>query len=244
MNADAGAVHVVWHDLECGGYVEDLPLWLALAGRHGDPILDIGAGTGRTAIALARAGHAVTALDRDPELLAELARRSAGLALQTAVSDARELALDRRFALCIVPMQTIQLLGGRAGRTRFLAGVREHLQEDGVTAVAIADQLDVFEVRAGGPAPLPDVCERDGIVYSSQPTAVRADHDAFVLERRRETVTPDGAISVQEDRIRLDRLSAAELEAEAVAAGLTPAGRTLVAPTEDYVGSVVVMLGA
>ena len=48
---------VIWHDLECGGYAEDLALWRELAMRHGGPVLDVGAGTGRTAIMLARAGH-------------------------------------------------------------------------------------------------------------------------------------------------------------------------------------------
>jgi len=237
-------VKVIWHDLECGSYREDLPLWRVLAERHGGPILDIGAGTGRTAIALARAGHAVTALDSDPELLAELSRRSTGLVLQTSLGDARELALGRRFALCIVPMQTIQLLGGSPGRARFLTRLRGHLREGGVAAVALADELDVFEVRAGDPAPLPDVCELDGVVYSSRPTAVRSDGDGFLLERRRETVTTDGELFGEDDLVRLDRLSPAALEAEATAVGLCPVGRELIAPTEDYVGSVVVMLGA
>ena len=38
------------------------------------PVLDVGAGAGRVALDLARAGHDVTALDLDAELLAELAR--------------------------------------------------------------------------------------------------------------------------------------------------------------------------
>ena len=60
---------VIWHDLECGAYTEDLPVWRALAARHGGPVLDVGAGTGRVTLDLARAGHAVTALDTDPALL-------------------------------------------------------------------------------------------------------------------------------------------------------------------------------
>ena len=63
---------VIWHDIECGAYAEDLPLWRSLAAEYGDPVLDVGAGTGRVALDLARAGYRVTALDRDPELLAAL----------------------------------------------------------------------------------------------------------------------------------------------------------------------------
>jgi 2-polyprenyl-3-methyl-5-hydroxy-6-metoxy-1,4-benzoquinol methylase len=66
---------VVWHDLECGSYRADLPLWRELAAREGDPILDVGAGSGRVALELAGAGHRVTALDLDPDLLRVLRDR-------------------------------------------------------------------------------------------------------------------------------------------------------------------------
>jgi precorrin-6B methylase 2 len=68
-------VSVIWHDLECGGYAEDMAVWRALANEYGDPVLDVGAGTGRIALDLARRGHRVTALDRDDALLGELSPR-------------------------------------------------------------------------------------------------------------------------------------------------------------------------
>ena len=52
------------HDVECAAYDLDLTIWRDLAGRAGGPVLDIGAGTGRVAIDLARIGHEVTALKR------------------------------------------------------------------------------------------------------------------------------------------------------------------------------------
>jgi SAM-dependent methyltransferase len=237
-------VSVIWHDVECGAYAEDLPLWRSLADEHGDPVLDVGAGTGRVALDLARHGHRVTALDADPELIAELERRAAGLDVTGIVADARDFELSDRFALCIVPMQTIQLLGGAEGRTAFLRRATRALSPEGVLAVAIAPMLDLFEVVDGGPAPLPDIREIDGVVYASQPTAVRADPDGFVLERRRERITVSGDRSVDQNEIRLDRLTVPELEAEALAVGFRPAGRAEVAATADYVGSEVVILSA
>jgi SAM-dependent methyltransferase len=237
-------MNVIWHDLECGSYGEDMTLWRSLAEREGDPVLDVGAGTGRVALDLARRGHRVTALDRDAELLGELTRRANGFELDTVTADARDFYLDRQFALCLVPMQTIQLLGGRDGRLSFLRCAKRHLTAGALLAIAIAETLELFELEEGIPAPLPDICERDGVVYSSQPTAVRVLGDQFVLERRRATITAAGERSVAEDVIHLDSLTRAQLEQEAAEAGLRRAGDATISPTDDYVGSTVVMLRA
>lgn len=235
---------VIWHDIECGSYTEDLPLWRRLAAQKPGEVLDVGAGTGRVALDLARAGHSVTALDLDGDLLAELRARAGGLAVTTVVADARSFALESRFSLCIVPMQTVQLLGGAPGRAAFLHCASEHLVPGGVVAMAIADRLHLFDVADGHVSVLPDVRELNGVVYSSSPTAVREDGDGFLLVRNRETVGVDGRFSSQRDEIRLDALSAAALEREGVAVGLARAGRERIAETPDHVGSAVVMLSA
>jgi SAM-dependent methyltransferase len=233
---------VIWHDLECAAYEADTTVWRSLAGRHGDPVLDVGAGTGRIALDLARHGHSVTALDHDPVLVAELAHRADGLEVATAVGDARDFELRRRFPLIIVPMQTVQLLGGSEGRRGFLGCARRHLDDGGVVALSITETVELYDTREGFPVPMPDIRELDGVVYSSQPTAVREESDGFVIERLRETIRPDGQRSAEEDLIRLDRVTAVELEREGEAEGLRRSGRMTIPPTRDHVGSVVVMM--
>jgi SAM-dependent methyltransferase len=236
---------VRWHDIECGAYRRDLSLWLELADRSGDPVLDIGAGTGRVALTLATAGHEVIAVDNDPVLVEELGRRAAGLPVRTALADARDLKLPwRELPLCIVPMQTIQLLGGQPGRLRFLESVRAHLAPGGVLAMAVAERVEEFEVTEGVLGPLPDVVEDGGVVYCSQPTAVRREGESFVLHRRRETVDAEGRLGIEHDRVVLDRLSAAELQREGVRAGLRALPSRRISATREHVASVVVMLGA
>jgi SAM-dependent methyltransferase len=235
--------HVIWHDLECGGYTADLPVWSELGRAHGGPILDVGAGTGRTALDLGRLGHEVVALDQDPVLLAELERRAAGLPVRIVCADARSFDLQERFRLIIVPMQTVQLLGGASGRECLLRAAARHLQPDGIVALAITEELDYFTAEDGTPLPLPDIRELDGVVYSSQPTAVREATDGFVLERLRERIGPAGERSVEPDVILLDRLTAPQLEAEARSVGLRPLRTEVVPATPDHVGSVVVILG-
>jgi SAM-dependent methyltransferase len=239
------AATVIWHELECGAYGEDLELWRRLAADAGGPVLDVGAGLGRVTLDLARRGHRVTALDLDGELLARLRTDAAGLDVRTVTADARDFSLHETFALCIVPMQTIQLLGDSAARRGFLGCAVRHLRPGGVLAVAIADGLEPFDAEDELViAPLPDVCERDGFVYCSRATAIRERDGRFVLERRREIVTPAGELTVEHDEVALHRLEPHTLEREGVETGLTPAGRAIVPATDDYVASVVVMFRA
>jgi SAM-dependent methyltransferase len=236
--------HVIWHDVECGSYAADLPLWRELAGADGGPVLDVGAGTGRVTLDLAARGIEVHALDVDAALLEALAdrarERGLGALVHTHTADARAFDLGRTFGLVIAPMQTVQLLGGPAGRAGFLACARRHLRPGGLLACAIAHDVDVYDQEIQ--VPVPDLREVDGVVYQSRPVAVRDEGAAFVLERLRERVSPDGAHTVTEDRIRLDHLTAAELEREARAHGLTAVERREIPETDDHVGSEVAML--
>ena len=236
------SAHVVWHDLECGGYAADLALWLELARSAGGPVLDVGAGTGRVAIALARAGHAVTALDCDGELLDVLADRAAGagVEVQTVVADASRFDVGRRFALVAVPMQTLQLLPGAEQRAGFFASAARALVPGGLVAAAIADELEAFDGSA--PLPDPDTREAAGLRYISQPVAVRPVGASTAIERVREIVGPGGARSSEDDVVLLASVDAAGLAEEAARFGLRGEPPRPVAATEDHVGSTVVML--
>ncbi len=206
-------------------------------------MLDIGAGTGRVALDLARRGQDVTAFDSDPDLLAALAARAAaeGLTVPTIAGDARAFALDRRFALVFLAMQVVQLLGGEQGRASMLASVGHVLEPGGRVALALANPWEAVPAEESLP-PLPDVLERDGWVYSSLPIGVRVDGEHAAIDRIREAVSPDGELTESFDTIVLDGLAADRLEREAQAAGFEILPARYVDPTRDYVGSTVVML--
>jgi SAM-dependent methyltransferase len=231
-------LEALWHDLECGSYEHDLPLWVELAREARGPVLDVGAGTGRVTLALAAAGAPVTAVDVEPALLAALAHRARGLPVSTVVADVRELALAQRFALIVVPMQTLQLLGGAAGRAAFLARAFEHLEPGGRVAAALADALDCFDEDHPDPPPA-DALEIAGVRYASRLLAVEEDGGGAALLRRRRSVTGSEPVEVG---VRLDRVGADEVAREAAALGFLREPDRAVPESETYLGSTVVVL--
>jgi SAM-dependent methyltransferase len=233
-------VDVIWHDLECGTYEEDLPLWRELAAAAGGPVLDVGAGTGRVSLDLARRGVPVVALDSDASLLAALEARAAGLPVETVVADAREFDLRRRFALVLVPMQTLQMLGGSAGRTAFLRCALAHLEPGGLVVAAIADAMECFDEEHDMPPP-PDAREILGVRYASQLLTVVEEDGRAALHRRREISGPDEYEEV-ESVVRLDRVTADEVAAEGAELGLVAEPHRLIPETDEYLGSTVVVL--
>ena len=238
MNLDA-----LWHVLECGPYEEDLPLWRALADEAGGPVLDIGAGTGRVTLDLAGRGVPVLALDREAALLEALGRRAADLPVQTAVADARRFALGRRFALVVVPMQTLQLLGGADGRAAFLRCAHDHLEPGGRVAAALADAMDCFDDDHPLPPP-PAAAQLAGVRYATQLLGVADEGGRAVLHRRREVIGPGECYAAQDVALELDRVTPDEVEAEARRLGFTAEPRRFVGETEEYLGSTVVVLRA
>ena len=109
----------VWHDVECGGYAADLPLWERAGGRRrrrraGARLRD---GPGRPAPGAPR--HARSGRST-PTVAARGAQRAgggaSGLPVRAVCADVRALELDREFELIIAPMQLLQMLGGAAAR--------------------------------------------------------------------------------------------------------------------------------
>lgn len=263
---------VVWHELECGRYTADLELWRALAAAAagvgegagvgagagagagdgtkagtGAAVLEVGAGSGRVALDLARGGHRVTALDLDDALLAALRERAGAVPVETVQADARTFDLGRvGFALCIAPMQTVQLLGGWSGRVAFMRRARAHLLRGGLLACAIVSELEPFDCAAGDLGPTPEVARVSDADYVSQAVRVSVGADTITIERERRVLRGGGTSPAppQRDSVRLDRVSAAQLEREGREAGLAVVERRTIAETDEHAGGEVVVLRA
>jgi len=230
----------IWHEVECSSYEADLGLWEELARDAEGPILDLGCGTGRVALHLARRGHTVVGLDAEPQLVAELMERAAGLPLQAVLADARGFELDTDIALALAPMQLLQLLPDSEDRLDLLSSVAAHLLPGGRVAMAIVEDLPP---PCGDGAPLPDVREIDDWVYSSLPLETTIEGDEIAIRRLRQTVSPHGDLVEERNEVRIRTLAAAQLEREGIRTDLVPQGRRQIPATDLHVGSTVVLLG-
>jgi SAM-dependent methyltransferase len=230
----------IWHDVECGAYRADLDLWEELAKDAGGPILELGCGTGRVALHLARRGYETVGIDTDADLIAVLAKRAEGLPLEARLGDAREFELDTDIALALGPMQLAQLLSGPAERLDCLRTIAAHLLPGGRIAMAIVERMPDPD---GGAPPLPDVREVDGWVYSSLPLEASEADGEIAIRRLRQTVSPAGELVEEENEIRIQTLSAAQLEREGAEAGLIALDRRQIPATDIHVGSTLVVLG-
>lgn len=115
---------------------EDIPFYVEEARRAGGPVLELGCGTGRVAIPIAKAGVEVVGLDSSPAML-EVARRKlrnlrgrrAYLTLVQA--DMRDFALDQKFNLAIIPFRGFLALLTVEDQIKALLNIRRHLAPGG-----------------------------------------------------------------------------------------------------------------
>ena len=175
----------IWHDLECGSYGEDLALWRRLADAQPGAVLDVGAGTGRTTLPLARAGHAVLALDLDDALL-EVLRERAGRPCRCGRSSATPArsgwARSSGCASCRCRRSSCS--AARAVAHRSWSARACTWRPAACWRWRWPTSWSASRWCPAGRGRCPTWREIDGVVYCSRPTAVRRDGDGFELERR------------------------------------------------------------
>jgi len=133
-------------EAQYASYVEDVPLWLNLAGRQKGPVLELGCGAGRVMAALVREGHEVVGLDRDSSMLVRARRRllsekSARIGLVQ--GDLRSFEMGRAFALVIVPCNTFAGLTDSEAAAS-LACVHRHLLPSGLLAIDLPNPATAY----------------------------------------------------------------------------------------------------
>lgn len=122
-----------------GPYAErpDPTFYVEEATKARGPVLEIGCGTGRVLIPIARAGVEITGLDLSPHMLrvcrARLAREPEEVRARVTLieGDMRRFDLGRAFALATIPFRPFQHLITVEDQLACLAAIRRHLADGG-----------------------------------------------------------------------------------------------------------------
>ncbi len=123
-----------YYDLQHNSFVDDIPMYLKLLSGAPKHVLEIGCGSGRVMLPLLRAGHHVTGVDDSPEMLA-IAQRYVNSAFggraQLLQRDARAIALDERFDMVVIALNTFLHNLTLDDQLSMLRVCQRHLQPNG-----------------------------------------------------------------------------------------------------------------
>jgi SAM-dependent methyltransferase len=130
------------------GRLQDVAFYCEAAREFGDPILELGCGTGRITMALAEDGKRVTGLDLSERMLEHAVKKRASVFVEArervhlVQGDMAHFDLGEKFRLIIIPFRPFQHLLEVQKQMDCLNCVRKHLAPSGRLI------LDVFQTDA------------------------------------------------------------------------------------------------
>lgn len=189
------------------GMLGDVAFYRDNAAQTGGPVLEVGCGTGRLTIPLARAGVEVWAVDVSAAMLdqlrAKLAQEPPEVQARVRVvqQDASALALpERGFRLAAIPFNVLMLIPDLAAERRTLASVAAHLAPGGRLALDVMNPLTLTLDGETKPSPsMPRRNPHTGNRYVKNALAGRLDErQCQRLHGWYDELLPDGKIAVTE----------------------------------------------
>jgi SAM-dependent methyltransferase len=133
---DQYELYARFYDLDYAGFDADLYMIQQYALRCGSPILELGCGTGRLLLPLARRGYQVTGVDVSAAMLEVARRKVTAEKLDSHVTllqqDMRDLDLGGRFNLAFAAINSFMHMMTAGDQLAALARVRRHLNPGGL----------------------------------------------------------------------------------------------------------------
>ena len=116
---------------------EDRFFYLDVVKKYGQPVLDVGCGTGRLLLDFMQQGIDIDGIDNSPDMLALLKQKAEKLNLHPIVyqQEMTKLSLPRKYQTILVPSSSFQLLLDAALPSIAMNHFYEHLLPGGVLAM-------------------------------------------------------------------------------------------------------------
>lgn len=146
---DEYAAYYDWENAQTVGR-RDIAFWKRMASAVTGPVLELGCGTGRVALPVARAGATVVGIDRSQPMLDRARRRVRRAGLQEQVQlvrgDIRHLPFpDKSFPLVMAPYGVLQSLLVERDLTKTLAAVSRVLTKKGTFGLELVADLPAWD---------------------------------------------------------------------------------------------------
>jgi SAM-dependent methyltransferase len=186
-------------------YQEDLPFWLDLAQEYPSPVLELGCGTGRILLPLARDHERVFGLDRDALMLAFLRKQltpDQRQKIHIFQADFTQFQLCLPFGVVFLACNTYSTLS-RNLRYTLLKNILRQLRPDGIFAVSLPNPEVLRQMPRRGESEIEDYFPHPA---DGEPVQVSSSWEhtlsLFTVHWFYDHLLPDGKVERQATQVR------------------------------------------
>ena len=150
---DLYAADAAYYDAIHGDFRDDIGLWQSFAGRTDRPVLEVGCGTGRIALELARAGYELTGIDPSPAMLAVARGKAEADALDVTFVEGRaaDLPLEKdHYGLVLLPLDVFLYCADGEEQLATLRALGEAMVFNGLLAIDLPGPAQGLDATSNG----------------------------------------------------------------------------------------------